>query len=154
RVVGSTKDLKPESLIVDRRMRRSGCLGGARASRGGAGLRGTSGRMRLRGRIRRSIAAAGDRVGPLSGPAAGPCPGARRAPTRARPARRCRLPAVPVPHGPMVIPMHEDCVARPVWHGVRATALALALALASAPGPSQAVVASASEPGRDLMLAT
>src|SRR5690606_17076507 len=32
-VVGSTKDLKPESLIVDRRMRRSG----ASAAAGGAG---------------------------------------------------------------------------------------------------------------------
>src|SRR5690606_25808918 len=35
-VVGSTKDLKPDSLIVDRRMRRSDCLGRALPLRDGA----------------------------------------------------------------------------------------------------------------------
>src|SRR5690606_10973135 len=58
-VVGSTKDLNPESLIVDRRMRRSLASAAHGRGRGGGRLREIEEESGPGSRIRRSIAAAG-----------------------------------------------------------------------------------------------
>src|SRR5690606_40514455 len=98
RTVGSTKDLKPESLIVDRRMRRSGASGGARTGRGD-GSEWESSRNAAPGPHPPQYTA-GPRPGPAPpAGAGGPFrPGAPAAdPPRARGARGCSHAPPPAP---------------------------------------------------------